>query len=129
LPLKPNNQSYSSFGRQWMLSLRNKAVTQPKKGNFDHEIMEIGIICSNLIEKSPPQQSWTLRIQPSHQHNPRHQQKTITLNGFHNNSQIVQKKKFLIKIYHSYFILNSIIRLSTQCYAPFQRNASTKHGT
>jgi hypothetical protein len=35
-----------------------KATTRPKSVNFDHEIMEIGLICSNLIE---PQllQSWT----------------------------------------------------------------------
>jgi hypothetical protein len=31
------------------------ATTRPKKSvNFDHEIMEIGLICSNLIEKKLP---------------------------------------------------------------------------
>jgi hypothetical protein len=30
-----------------------------KSDNFDHEIMEIGLFCSNVIGKKPPlQQSW-----------------------------------------------------------------------
>jgi hypothetical protein len=33
------------------LPLGNEATIQPKKVNFDQEIMEIGLICSNLIEK------------------------------------------------------------------------------
>jgi hypothetical protein len=33
-----------------------KATTRLKSVNFDHEIMEIGLICSNLIGKNPPLQ-------------------------------------------------------------------------
>jgi hypothetical protein len=39
--------------------LSKKATSRLKSVNFHHEIMEIDIIYSNLIEKSPPlQQSW-----------------------------------------------------------------------
>jgi hypothetical protein len=34
-------------------SLSKKATTQPKHFYFDHEIMEIGLICSNMIENMP----------------------------------------------------------------------------
>jgi hypothetical protein len=49
----------TSAGRQWMGSPTTLQKSHHSIYNFNHEIMEIGIICPDLIEKKPRlHQSW-----------------------------------------------------------------------